>query len=406
MSSFLAKLLPSRSREEETTTGTTDVSSSPEPKKRKVDGKPAATAASSSDTNDAVASPSDSPSTKLYEFKFDSLESNDFDNHEISGKFYIPLLVDNNTGELSFPQEQSCAVDVNGTIRWRLNMRRGSYLNMPLRAKIIPCKREIGKNDLGTDSRLPSEGDHTIRLGIRFNRKDKEITSIDWDDIDDPTDWDNVSKTEFVSLHTIDTLAQNVGGAIKFETDYNDHLWLYTVISEFRPGQTHEKLELPKFGTKPCWERLEKRVMNHPTLKDELEDVKSAMIEYKRYIAIKILKDDHNSEKFAPSPDVDKVWHLHMIFVEEYQQDCMAFAEELKNTKSSASNVEQTREITKPFGIQHCPFLLDDTRKRYLVTLDWLKNEEFSDMFGKKVDWSMWPDVDNAYPYSGPAGCC
>ena len=53
----------------------------------------------------------------------------------------------------------------------------------------------------------------------------------------------------------------------------------------------------------------------HPSMANL--DVQSAITEYRRYLALKLMEKDSTSEEFAPSPDVDKVWHLHLSYPEQ-----------------------------------------------------------------------------------------
>ena len=63
------------------------------------------------------------------------------------------------------------------------------------------------------------------------------------------------------------------------------------------------------------WDSLKGIAETHPMMAGL--DVDSALTEYKRYLALKLIEKDSTSEEFAPSPDVDKVWHLHLVNPEQ-----------------------------------------------------------------------------------------
>lgn len=78
-------------------------------------------------------------------------------------------------------------------------------------------------------------------------------------------------------------------------------------------------------------------------------DPQALIAEHKRFLALKLTKKEESSSsskeeenQFAPSPHVDKVWHLHLVFPEQYQQDLLAFTKEIK---------------VKPFIVPHFPIL-------------------------------------------------
>jgi len=112
-----------------------------------------------------------------------------------------------------------------------------------------------------------------------------------------------------------------------------------------------------------------------------------------RFLALKIIKKDESSEQFAPSPEVDKVWHLHLIFPEQYQQDVLAYAKEFKG---------------KEFVVPHCPFLNEESKDRYEATFKQIKDAKLAKIVGRKVDMSFWPSVEEAFPKeeNGCGGCC
>jgi len=136
-------------------------------------------------------------------------------------------------------------------------------------------------------------------------------------------------------------------------------------------------------------------------------DIKAAIVEYKRFLALKIIHKDDTSKKFAPSPDVDKIWHLHLVFPEQYQQDVLAFAKELKVKPRRGSSDK------RPLIIPHCPFLMEESKERYEETLARIRDKQLETIVKKKADMKFWPAVEELFPYeedseedTGFGGCC
>jgi hypothetical protein len=203
----------------------------------------------------------------------------------------------------------------------------------------------------------------------------------------------------------MEDFALKAGGELKLTTRASGEVRLCTVISELRPGQVVQDIKLAPAKKKPDWDRLAARAENHPPLQQF--NVQSALTEYKRFLALKITKKDQTSEQFAPSPDVDKEWHLHLSFPEEYQQDVLAFAKVLKVASSGGD---------KPLVIPHCPFLMEESKSRYEATYRSIKDKKLESIVGAKADMDFWPTVEEVWPPSeesdnqancgGCGGCC
>jgi hypothetical protein len=84
-------------------------------------------------------------------------------------------------------------------------------------------------------------------------------------------------------------------------------------------------------------------------LKEESEDfpseafAKSAILEYKRYLAI---KQKFPKIEIAPSPIVDKVWHMHILDTKQYMRDCnLIFGEYMHHGPSFDPDEEEQKEM-------------------------------------------------------------
>jgi hypothetical protein len=111
-----------------------------------------------------------------------------------------------------------------------------------------------------------------------------------------------------------------------------------------------------------------------------------ALAEYKRFIALKISRDDWDSKKqFVPSPQVDKIWHCHLAFTEHYQHDIMAFSVQI---------------CGKAHLVQHCPYVSQkeiphfraiEEVARYRATFDVVASQDLAEIVGSPVDMRFWP---------------
>jgi len=279
---------------------------------------------------------------KLFEFKFVSVKSCLFGDNEVQGRFHIPLLVDSELGRLSIPPGSS---NVNGWIEWKLGS--STVVEDLFHAQVVPKENKYHKYQ-------------EFRLGFTCQKlgDQRKIKKIDRDCVT-PAD----IEFEFV-CSDIDDIAQEAGGMLEltsqrepyaqgwnYDDDYLGEMKLYTVISELRPGQP--PLVAAPVHSKPDWDRLEAIISRHPSTYHQ-RDSKKLLIEYKRFLAVKLYFEDKTSS-FSPSRIVDAVWHIHLTSPEQYQLDVLAYGKQLQ---------EKDPRID-PFIVPHCPLLGEETKERY-----------------------------------------
>lgn len=84
---------------------------------------------------------------------------------------------------------------------------------------------------------------------------------------------------------------------------------------------------------------LEKRLIHKE--KWSLQDAKEAIRRYKNFLIL-LLKYPH--ELLAPVPDIDEVWHSHILFTQNYFRDCQAiFGNYLHHTPAQNAASEEKR---------------------------------------------------------------
>ena len=358
---------------------------------------PDAATSSSSRIPDGVVSSSVEATTsddgsELFELKFTSLESDDvIESIEFHGCFHIPLILDEGSGLLTVPAPPPGGyIDIKGQAKWKIDTNNGKIaeIGYPFVSKMVA--RESGSHVIRPG--LAATSDIDIQTSVN------QFKQIDWNTVPRPADLRHRSEYEFVSKTTVEDFAKKIGGELVFETQDGIEFSLYTVISELRPGQSPgDTIELTLRRAKPNWRLLEEIAKKHPPLQEF--DIKAGLLEYRRFLALKILNKDKNSELFAPSPNVDAFWHLHLCFPEQYQQDVLAFAKELK--------VRDPKMV-----IQHCPFLSNDSEERYRATLEAFDDDDLQKIVGTKVNKWFWPDMEELFPTtsagetSGGFGCC
>jgi hypothetical protein len=72
-------------------------------------------------------------------------------------------------------------------------------------------------------------------------------------------------------------------------------------------------------------------------------DAKEAVRRYKNFL---ILICKYPQAVVAPAPDIDEVWHTHILFTREYTRDCKAiFGNYLHHAPSQNSGPEETRRM-------------------------------------------------------------
>jgi hypothetical protein len=245
---------------------------------------------------------------------------------------------------------------------------------------------------------------HRLYLGYTYqNGTLKKLSS-------EPVDNDTHNSLEYTNIFDLEDWARNAGGELLFGCQFHDGktstgktsddgtsekslLRLYTVLSENIPAERAISELAP--GASPDWDRLEKLVLHQ--YKGTLVG-SSGVAEYKRFIALKISHADWDSKQFAPSPLVDKVWHIHLAFTEQYQYDIMAFSVQI---------------CGKAHLIQHCPFLSEDSLVRYHATVHGIASPDLAKIVGSPVEMGLWPMPETVYQSSqshdssdGYGGCC
>lgn len=104
------------------------------------------------------------------------------------------------------------------------------------------------------------------------------------------------------------------------------------------------------------------------------ERTKAAIDQYRRFIYMVCISDD----MLSPSPDVDKVWHLHLIYTKDYWK---RFCDETLGQEVHHFPNRGADESQGPL------------REAYARTLELLTEE-----FGETPDAALWPGVDAARP--------
>jgi hypothetical protein len=343
----------------------------------------------------------DTDTTVLFEFKFCSVYMGgafSFKDYDLSGILNVPLLRDTESGRLRLPPGDSI---VEGYLT-RQQDKQASNGNdsEAYKEKFTARIKEVIRND----SKI-----HHIYLGYTYEKGTlKKISSTrgvnDTHSSLEYTTCDASKPYDYNALGhwTLGNWAQKAGGILllecrhynkkssgdKLSDDENSEdellaeytaLQLYTVLSENIPGRVISKLAP---GASPNWDRLEKLVDGYGgewgTEWGTGNFASVAVAEYKRFIALKICNDDWDSKKFAPSPEVDKIWHRHLAFTEHYQHDIMAFSVQI---------------CGKGHLVQHCPFLSEDFLVRYHATLDGIASEDLAKIVGSPVNMRFWPNL-------------
>lgn len=84
-------------------------------------------------------------------------------------------------------------------------------------------------------------------------------------------------------------------------------------------------------------EYLEKKLID--TQKWSLETAKEAIRRYKNFLILLLKYPD---QILAPTPDIDEVWHTHILFTREYFRDCQKiFGDYLHHAPSRNSGPEE-----------------------------------------------------------------
>lgn len=340
-------------------------------------------AATSSGGGTEAAAPDAAPSSsgknvpKLFEFKFISSDwepSGLFDDYDLEIRFHIELLVNPESGEFSLPAGPDGHQEVKGWIKWPM---------------IGSTKRSIHTVEEPLVGRVQ---DGCLRLGYTCRKEESASTTkinirkIDWSQVPE----DNTHVEYELVCFGLPRFLADLGGSLNFDIQWNEDsrlrrrlaFRLYAVISEIRPGQSLNKIVLEDETKTPDWDRLEGLVDRHPKTK-RLKNRKGVVLEYRRFLALKLLKkikasdDDDEGLSYAPCVEVDKVWHLHLVFPELYQQDVLADAKELK---------------VQPFVVPHCPLLGEKFSEASRGTHSVIKDSELEKIVGQKVDMKIWDD--------------
>lgn len=103
------------------------------------------------------------------------------------------------------------------------------------------------------------------------------------------------------------------------------------------------------------------------------------------------------SEAFAPLPDVDLVWHLHLTSTEQYQRDVLAYP------RQGTLLRKEGKSSVQPFVVPHCP-ILNDTKEGYEGTLKRIQEKGLEKIVGKKANMAYWPPFPRDKPGCGGGG--
>jgi hypothetical protein len=79
------------------------------------------------------------------------------------------------------------------------------------------------------------------------------------------------------------------------------------------PVKTTESL-FAKLDSARLIKRMGSNHVSHP---------ESSIVEYKRFLHLKIIDGDWNAIKLSPSPTIDTVWHLHVLDTKHYASECL-----------------------------------------------------------------------------------
>tara|TARA_R100001163_G_C5065676_1_gene203688 strand:- start:996 stop:1667 length:672 start_codon:yes stop_codon:yes gene_type:complete len=105
-------------------------------------------------------------------------------------------------------------------------------------------------------------------------------------------------------------------------------------------------------------------------IKDDLTEFSENDVkEYCRFLALKAITDDGNSMKLSPSPQLDQIWHYHLISTASYQKTMKILGTMIHHDPRKADDSIEVKEC------------------RYKATF-----KEYLDNFGESfVSRSMWP---------------
>jgi len=108
----------------------------------------------------------------------------------------------------------------------------------------------------------------------------------------------------------------------------------------------------------------------------------SSIVEYKRFLAI---KKNYPDLEIAPSPLVDKVWHMHILDTKQYMKDCdYIFGSYMHHEPSFDPDEKEQVEMAK----------------RYRITLD-----AYEKIFGMTAPSNIWPTIPSMEEINAGADC-
>ena len=97
------------------------------------------------------------------------------------------------------------------------------------------------------------------------------------------------------------------------------------------------------------------------------EDVERALERYKNFL---LLICKYPNVVLAPAPDIDEVWHQHILFTKEYARDCHAiFGEYLHHTPSQAADPREKKRMEKALS-QTAALYTQEFKELYFLELD------------------------------------
>lgn len=329
-----------------------------------------------SESNLEQAAPRNGNAPFPVEFKFSSMCSYVIDN-EVKGVFYMPLLQDQESGLFTVPNGEH---DVKGTLHYGFDYHSNEGDSFDFTGHLKRDKNgrasltfNLTFKTIYGDSCLVTADDEKMKLHTLA------LADHSDSDEDEPEKATDLQEWAGKAGGTIAFHFQNDGGS-------EDELLLYTVLSENQPfyQQTQQERETGE----PNWGKLETCLLSRDDSWSQ-EEAKKGVEEYKKFLKLKILNNDWNSELFAPSPKVDKVWHAHLSFNKQYLHDVQLFAQQLlKEGALVDSNVINI--------VKHCPCLWEESRDRYLKTHRSLEEESLREE--SHLDPDFWPSPTSLFP--------
>ena len=335
-------------------------------------------------------------STKLVEFKFTSMETHLLNDNEWNGVLHIPMIQNPVSGEYmvatgtttvqgSYSYNQCCT-----TVQGSYSDNQSWDNQIITKDFVATLKRDSGQQRIET-FHIGIDLQYSVTGSVATRLKPSVLPTI-------TKTGENWTTEEFVTTDQdmLNKWEENSGGVLsfyapasirehgsEFNIEYNHDdlegivdeakykIKLNTVLSAYKPHQTHIPSVDDVATAKPNWELLEGVVKSrYPDRSNS--DIKEVVQEYVYFLELKKELSDYKSQLFTPSVEIDKVWHAHLSFLDRYQRDIQAL----------------TKVENKVF--EHNPVLGAQARERYITTRD--AHAERMLTKSKPVDIKFWPE--------------